>query len=360
MYTGISIYPGLDGTAEDHITLLEKAAAMGIRRIFTSLHIPETNTTALREELQLLLQRARHYDIDVIADISPQTTDYLGIDTLQPQLLPEWGITTARLDYGFDARKTALFSHIMPIQLNASTLQPAYVEALRKNGADFSHIDCLHNFYPRPHTGLSEAFFISQTTWLQREGLSVGAFIPSQHGRRGPLFEGLPTIEDHRTLDVSLAARHLAALGAQSVFIGDAQPSDAELDALTAAGREDKDVIVLKARLYSREPWVRDFLSYTFTSRLDPSRDMIRTQESRSHVSGSITRDEACPRRRLQRGDVTIDTDMYLRYRGETAIMTTDAAEDDKTMIAAYILPEELFLLKYITPGRRFRFLFVR
>ena len=174
------------------------------------------------------------------------------------------------------------------------------------------------------------------------------------------MFEGLPTLEDHRRLDVSLTARHLAALGVQSVFIGDAQPSDAELEALAAAGREEKDVVVLKARLCSREPWIRDFLSYTFTSRLDPSRDMIRTQESRSHASSSIVRDEACPRRGLRRGDVTIDTDMYLRYRGEMAIMTADAEDDDKTMIAAQILPEERFLLKYITPGRRFRLEFVR
>lgn len=360
MKTGISLYPGLHGTSEEHIKLLEKAADTGICRVFTSLHIPEANTTALRRELRVLLQTARQYNLDVIADVSPQTAACLGIASLQPQLLLELGITTARLDYGFDVRKTALFSRIMPIQLNASTLQPPYLDALRHAGADFSRIDCLHNFYPRPHTGLSESFFIAQTTWLQSEGLSVGAFIPSQHGRRGPLFEGLPTMEDHRCQDVSLTARHLAALGVQSVFIGDSQPSDAELDALAAAGREDKDVIVLKARLCSREPWVRDFLSYTFTSRLDPSRDMIRTQESRSHVSGSITRDETCPCRRLQRGDVTIDTDMYLRYCGEIAIMTTDAKEDDKTMIAAQILPEEQVLLKYITPGRRFRLEFVR
>lgn len=360
MKTGISLYPGLHGTAEEHVELLEKAADAGIGRVFTSLHIPETDTAALRRELRALLQTARRRGLDVVADISPKTAAILGIDSLQPQQLLELGITTARLDYGFDVRKTALFSRVLSVQLNASTVQPEYIDALRDAGADFSRIDCLHNFYPRPHTGLSEAFFTAQTARLQQVGLSVGAFIPSQHGRRGPLFEGLPTLEDHRCLDVSLTARHLAALGVQSVFIGDAQPSDAELEALAAAGREEKGVVVLKTRLCSREPWVRDFLSYTFTSRLDPSRDMIRTQESRSHASGSIVRDEACPRRGLRRGDVTIDTDMYLRYRGEAAIMTADAEEDDKTMIAAQILPEERFLLKYITPGRRFRLEFVR
>lgn len=360
MKTGISLYPGLSGTAEEHIQLLEKAAAAGITRLFTSLHIPETDNTALRKELHCLLAKAKQYNMDVIADVSPQTAESLGISSLHPQQLLDLGITTARLDYGFDVRKTALFSHVMNIQLNASTVQPSYIADLRAAGADFSHIDSLHNFYPRPHTGLSESFFSSHTKWLQQEGLSVGAFIPSQHGRRGPLYEGLPTLEDHRRTNVSLAARHLCALGVQSVFIGDSQPSDDELADLAAAGREEKDVIVLKARLYSKEPWVRDFLSYTFTSRLDQSRDMIRTQESRSHVSGSITADDDCPRRPLQRGDITIDTASYLRYMGEAAIITTPLPADEKTMIAAQILPEEQFLLSYITPGKRFRLVFVR
>lgn len=359
MYTGISIYPGLDGTAEDHITLLEKAAAMGIRRIFTSLHIPETNTTALREELQLLLQRARHYDIDVIADISPQTADYLGIDTLQPQLLPEWGITTARLDYGFDARKTALFSHIMPIQLNASTLQPAYVEALRKNGADFSHIDCLHNFYPRPHTGLSSDFVQKQTAWLQSEGLAVGAFISSFAGRRGPLYDGLPTIETHRTMDVSLASRHLAAMGMNSIFIGDGNPSEDELAALSATGQEDRDVVVIKARLISREPKIQDLLSYTFTSRLDAAAEVIRAQESRSHIGSMMIQPDG-PQRALRRGDITIDNAAFQRYMGEIQLVLTDLPIESRTNIVAEIVPDELFLLSYITPAKKFRFKWVR
>ena len=69
----------------------------------------------------------------------------------------------------------------------------------------------------------------------------------------GPLFEGLPTLEDHRRLDVSLTARHLAALGVQSAFIGDAQPSDAELEALAARAAK-KRRRRLKAASAAAEP----------------------------------------------------------------------------------------------------------
>ena len=42
MQNGISIYPGLDNTLEENLALIERAASLGLRRLFTSLHIPET------------------------------------------------------------------------------------------------------------------------------------------------------------------------------------------------------------------------------------------------------------------------------------------------------------------------------
>lgn len=359
MHTGISLYPGLDGTPEDHLSLLKQAADLGIHRLFTSFHIPEANTNVLRQELHTLLAAARSYNMDVIADISPQTTALLGIDIQQPQTLLNLGITTARLDYGFSIEKTALFSRIMPIQLNASTLRSSDIQALQDASADFSHIDCLHNFYPRPHTGLSPAYVLQQTRWLQENGLSVGAFIASQSGRRGPLYEGLPTLEMHRTLNVSLASRHLAAMGMQSVFIGDSQPTTNELESLAHTGWDEKNVVVLKARLVSRKPIIRDLLSYTFTARLDAAQDVIRTQESRSHIGSHIITADGpqCP---LQYGDITIDNQGFQRYMGEIQLIQRSLPAEPRTNIAARILPEEQFLLSYITPGRKFRFEWVR
>lgn len=43
MQKRISLYVGLNNTAEENLQLLHKAASMGITRIFTSLHIPQTN-----------------------------------------------------------------------------------------------------------------------------------------------------------------------------------------------------------------------------------------------------------------------------------------------------------------------------
>ena len=57
MDNGISLYPGLDNTPAENLALLEEAAHDGIRRIFTSLHIPETDVSALKQEIGTLLER---------------------------------------------------------------------------------------------------------------------------------------------------------------------------------------------------------------------------------------------------------------------------------------------------------------
>ena len=92
-------------------------------------------------------------------------------------------------------KQLAMYSHIVRVQVNASTLTRKDLEDLRKNGAQLDHIDSLHNFYPRPHTGLALDYFKTQTDRLHACGLSVGAFVASQAGQRAPLYEGLPTLD---------------------------------------------------------------------------------------------------------------------------------------------------------------------
>lgn len=360
METGISVYPGLGQKTAALTALIEKAASLGMTRLFTSLHIPETDLASFRQQLDAILAAARRYHLDVIADVSPATCQLLGLGGTDVEKLHALGITTFRFDEGLDARHLALYSQIVRVQVNASTIQEKELQELKKNGAALTQIDALHNFYPRPHTGLDEDYFTAQTKLLQDYGLSVGAFIPSQSGKRAPLYEGLPTLEQHRTQDVSLAARHLGALGLQSVLIGDDNPSFAELQALARAGREETGVVVLKARLLSREPHIQDLLSYTFTARPDPSRDVIRANGSRSHLDGRVIEPDNEPFRNLQRGDITLDNADFLRYMGEVQIVKRDLPPEERTNIVAKILPNEEFLLRYITPGRKFRFEFIR
>ena len=156
MENGISLYPGLDNTPDENLALLEKAAQAGIRRVFTSLHIPETDVAALKQEIGSLLRAARRHHMEVISDVSPATCKLLDLPEFNPASFRMLGITTLRLDYGFSAEEMARLTHRFPemrFQLNASTITNRILKDLQDAGTDFSHIDALHNFYPRRGTG---------------------------------------------------------------------------------------------------------------------------------------------------------------------------------------------------------------
>lgn len=356
MQKGISLYVGLNNTAEENLQLLHKAASMGITRIFTSLHIPQTNPLTVKAELTQLFEEVQNHHMEIISDISPQTQELFELDKLSPKVLTDLGITTVRFDFGYGIQEIARFSQEMRVQINASTITTDELDALVDANADFSNIDALHNYYPRPHTGLAEDFFLEKNQLLQSTGITVGAFVPSKYGRRGPIFEGLPTLEMHRSLEAGLAARHLAILGLDSIFIGDSNPSEKELQELSIL---DDNTIVLKARLLSKDPVVKELLSHTFTERFDASQDAIRTSESRTLAEATpIYADETVILDK-EPGDITIDNIGYSNYMGEVQILLVPEDADKKTNIAGRVIPEERFLLPYISPGAKFRFEFI-
>ena len=197
MKTGIAIYLGLDNTFEENIQLIETAAKYGVQRIFTSLHIPETDKNMLKKQIAEVLNVAKKNNMEVISDISPATLEILGIEKFSLSAFQFLGIQTLRLDYGYDADQITKFSHNtkkIRIQLNASTITARLLMELMKLGANFANIDALHNFYPREGTGISEETLVRKNSLLHKAGIRVGAFIPSQNRRRSPLKSGLPTL----------------------------------------------------------------------------------------------------------------------------------------------------------------------
>lgn len=358
MNNGISIYPGLDNTLEENLELIDKAAACGFRRIFTSLHIPETNVQALKRELSELLREARRHDMEIISDISPATMDLLGIKEFSPSAFRMLGITTLRLDYGFGLEEIVKLSHNkqdIRIQLNASTITGKLLSALVEMQANFCQIDALHNFYPRRGTGISEECLVRKTMMLHKLKIKTGAFVPSQGRRRSPLQDGLPTMEDHRDEAAELAARHLIALGIDSVFLADSLPTDEELHAI---GSLSNDQVTLGAKLLTKDPVQRELLSHTFTARADEARDAIRAEESRlilKDMGMKIQPDNTIIR---PIGAVTLDNADYKRYMGELQIIRTPQEADARTNVAAMVEESEVNMLQYITPGRKFSFRF--
>ena len=342
MEKGISLYPGLENTEEENLLLLEQAAAQGVTKVFMSLHIPETDNKLLKQQMGALLAKAQELELEVIADVAGATQDFQGISTL-------------RLDDGFTLAEIARLTEKVKVQLNASTVTEDWLNQLKIAGADFTKVEALHNFYPRRGTGLTEEFLEQQNQLLHKAGLKVGAFVPSQNGKRGPLKEGVPTLESARWQSVDLAGRHLAALGIDTVFIGDSKPSLSELKALAAleGGR-----VVLQVQPLSREPFALELLQKTFTARPDVARDGIRSLESRALAKNHTIPPENTTLRRP--GCITLDNVSYGRYQGELEIIKNLQPADKRTNVIAQVEAGELFLLKYIRPLNKFSFKIVK
>ncbi len=348
MQNGISIYAGLDYDSEENLLLIEEAASLGFKRLFTSAQIPETSDAeTFFDDLTDILTTAVTNGFEIILDVNAENFSQYNIDGI-----------TLRLDDGFDVKQVAEISHSRKIQINASTVTEEFLDELLELGADFANISALHNFYPHPHTGLDTYFFDNQNRLLHDLGIEVGAFIPSKDGkRRLPLREGLPTLEDCRNFTTDLSARFMAALDVDFIIIGDGQPTREELHTVAAIQSNE---VILHAQLLSNDLTTAEILSRKFTRRADVAKSVIRGVEGRQYlreVGGKIPPEEPAIERSF--GDVTIDNENFGRYAGEVQIIQDVLPADGRVNIAAHILDEEIFLTGYLKPRRRFSFKFV-
>jgi hypothetical protein len=139
------------------------------------------------------------------------------------------------------------------------------------------------------------------------------------------------------------------------VILSDSLPTNEEMASL---GRLSGDRVTLSAKLMSKDENLPQFLAQTFTARLDEARDAIRAQESRNHLKnlGIAIAPENTAARPV--GAITLDNIDYGRYMGELQIIREPQEADPRTNVVAMIDEEELGLLQYITPGRKFSFRF--
>lgn len=342
LHKGISLYPGLGMPLDEMLERLEIAAGMGMDRLFLSFHIPETDPAAFERQVTLLLERARELGLATVGDLVPGKP------------VPET-LSCLRLDDGFTPQAVAALQQDYPdrtLVLNASTLREEELEAMERSGVELHRVEALHNFYPHPHTGLSERYFAAQNRLLHRYGILTGAFIPSRYGRRGPVGAGLPTLEGDRDRKAPLAAQHLLLLGADQVCFGDDGPSGEELQQVA---RVERDVVSLTLLVpHQRDALYDELERHVYETRRDEAEEVIRTANSRS-----LWKNKEIPplyMGRCQEGTVTLDNSRYGRYSGELEICKQDLPADKRVDVLGKIPAEELFLLPYLQDGRKFRF----
>lgn len=313
--------------------------------IFLSLHISEEFSpdyvTKAREMCAFLVELGYR----IIADVSVKTVAQFG----QPDLVRlacELGVWALRVDYGFSVEEIARLAAHLPVVLNASTTTPEDAARIAQAG---ELVMAMHNFYPRPETGLDEEFFRRSTQALQQAGLKVLAFIPGDTLLRGPLHLGLPTLEHHRGMPPSVAFAELALkYGVDGIFLADPGISEGELARIRRLCQEG--VLEIPARL---DKTGQDLYHRVFTCRADSPSWLIRFAESREYSCfGPCIAPWNCVEREV--GAITVDNQGYGRYSGEVQLLRRRFAPDPRVNVVGQVAPSYLPLAYCVQNGSPF------
>lgn len=344
---GISIFSGMENTLEENINYLNKAKKLGINKVFTSLHIPEAYDE-FKEDSIKILEEANRLGMNIIADISKEYYETIDIN--------KYNIYSLRLDFGFNNKEIAQLTKKTDynITLNASTLDRYDIEEILKNQGNISKINACHNYYPREYTGISEELLIERNKLFKDYGIEIIAFIPSQYKKRGPIYEGLPTLEKHRYIEPIVSSQHLFKLGVDTVIIGDTQASIEELKRLKNIEKNILTIpIKLNKNLNKNEEYI---LNQVHTNRMDPGEYMIRSQEARKYKKNTIVPNNITERYKYS---VTIDNKKYLRYEGDLQILKRSLREDKRVNVVANA-SDSAIIVDVLKPGDKFKFELMR
>ena len=313
--------------------------------IFLSLHISEEFDATYCQRARAICHSLAVFGFRTIADVSVKTLQQFGCGSLT-ELAAELKLWGLRIDYGFTPEEIGEMATRMPIVLNASTTS---ADDARRIAAMGQEIFALHNFYPRPETGLDEEYLMETTQKLRSAGLSVQCFIPGDTLLRGPLHEGLPTLEAHRRVLPSAAFVDLALrFGMEDIFLADPGLSRKEQERIAHFCKTG--IISVPAKL--DENW-KHLYGKVFTCRVDSPKRLIRFQESRIYsCPGETVEPKNCTARR--RGVITVDNRNYGRYSGELMLIREDLPADDRVNVIGSVPENAQLLIDRIDRGAKF------
>lgn len=348
---GFSVFLGSDMSQETENYLVEMSQN-GFVGIFTSMHIPEDDQSQYVSRITHLGKLAKQQQLNLMVDISTKGLATLGMD-INGDLnkITDFGITGLRMDYGIPMKTIAHVSHQLTVGLNASTLSLDDVAELKKYDAQFSNMEFWHNYYPRVETGLERDDFIKKNVWLKELGGKIISFTPGDKVLRGPLFCGLPTLEEHRF-------RHPLAAGidmlteclVDEVYIGDEQISVETMNQFRYY--QEHQIIQLNSQFNTED--YQELLTDVHTNRMDTARDVVRSQEARFKELPFINQLNTIER---FKGAITLDNHLYNRYAGELQIVKNELAADPRVNVMGKVIDKDLDLIKWITAGQKYQFI---
>lgn len=332
---GISVFTGLeDYSLENNIKYLNEAKDQGFEIVFSSAHITEASTTF--DDLQALINETSRLNLKLSLDISKKVFDKIQLPT---------NLYALRLDFGFSEEDLINLSNTQPymIEINASVYSKKRILELIEKGLNPKNIRASFNYYPKLYTGHTIEFVKEMTEFYHSLQMTVGAFIPSKTGFRPPMYEGLPTVESHRKMPLSIAIEELKICGIDEIIFGDAYAS---IDELQILSDHNCDEIILDTDFYC------DYQNFTnqYVIRPDYNDLLLRLSMTRNE-------DDILPFNTTKRNqyDLTIDNNLFKRYKGEINICLKDLEKDQRVNVIGHLNTTSL-IIDEIKKGKKFIF----
>lgn len=363
MIYGISIYPQNSAEAQN-IQYLRIAAKYGFSRLFVAVHGGSLDKDDFSARFRNIIRTAKNLGFEVFCDVTPTWVEALG-GNMSPlrgridlSIFKNLGIDGLRLDIGMsEIEESMLSTHPdgMQIMLNASVVSSHHVGALIASRADMSRVKLCHNYYPHEYTGLSIPYFMELNRSFAAFGQKVTAFVTSQVPNSvGPwtVCDGVPTLECHRHISLSLQVRHLLAMNCcESIMVGNAFASEEELASIAQIGSNPFSFHV-QVTPGCPEELLRLFLNKPIRSRPDCGDMMLRSTAAKQVMFGGTSKAvvvEPFHTVDIRRGDILVDNRLYGQYAGEVQLALQPMKNSGRTNVVASIVEEDRLLLDYIS-----------
>lgn len=295
--------------------------------VFTSLHYPLTDKAY--DQFLKLYEICCKYDIKVCVDINNKTL-------MKYPALADMDIIL-RLDFGFSYNQIARLSSKRNLALNASTLNMNCLYNLKAAKTRMGNIIAIHNFYPLEYSGLSYEYFNKQNELIKSFGLKLGAFISGNGKLRGPVYKGLPTLENDRYKNP-----YLNFIKFKRFY---------ELDLILLAEDvvdKDKEYICkfAKNETISLPAYISDDYKNIKSIKVRPdiSEYLIRNEREKKSILPQNPRF-------IKRGDLVILNNLSGRYSGEIEIIKKDLAISMQRNVIGRVDEQYLDLIDYIQGG---------
>jgi hypothetical protein len=305
------------------------------------------DSSSYKNQIMTMLSELKDLGFKIIADISKRTLELFACQTMV-ELKNTLGIDIIRVDYGFTQEQIQQAMEGISLAVNASTINAEMMCALFSTA---KRPLAIHNYYPRQETGLDTEFFQEKNKQLRLCGYDVAMFVAGDQKRRGPIFDGLPTLEHQRNLPPYLSFIEAVNIyGMNIVLLGDLNIEMSQVEWIMDYIHEG--IISIPIHL---EKKYEELYNKTYTIREDSGAYAFRFLESREYStnSGVIMEQDNCIQRR--QGALTMDNHLYKRYSGEIQLVYKALKADQRVNVIGQIDEVYRELVSKIRRGDRLR-----